>query len=186
MNAFDAAFERLVGHEGGYTANPADPGNWTGGACGRGQCLGTRWGVSAAAYPGLDIKTLTLVEARAIYRRDYWDRIGGDKLAPAVAYVMFDAAVNNGVWRSVQILQVALNLKQDGVIGPATLAEAGWAEPQVLVTELVARRILFMSKLATWPTFGLGWARRLAALPMEALEVARHAGENPAADASHR
>ena len=181
MTAFDAAFERLVGHEGGYTANPADPGNWTGGACGRGQCLGTRYGVSAAAYPHLDIKTLTLDAARAIYRRDYWERIGGDKLAPAVAFVVFDSAVNNGVSRAVRLLQAALDLKQDGIVGPATLAAAARVAPMELVSEMVAQRMMFMAKLNTWPTFGLGWARRLAALPIEAFEVASTVSVSPRA-----
>lgn len=172
MTAFDAAFARLIGHEGDYTANPADPGNWTGGACGQGACKGTRYGVSAAAYPALDIKALTLAEARAIYRRDYWDRIAGDKLPPAVAFVVFDSAVNNGVSRAPRLLQAALGLKQDGVIGPATLAAVARVAPMALVAEMVAQRMMFMAKLPTWPTFGLGWARRLAALPMEAFELA--------------
>ena len=186
MTAFDAAFERLIGHEGDYTANPADPGNWTGGACRQGTCKGTRYGVSAAAYPALDIKALTLAEARAIYRRDYWDRIRGDKLPPAVAFVTFDAAVNNGVGRAARLLQAALGLDQDGIVGPATLTAAARVPPMELVSEVVAQRMMFMARLNTWPTFGLGWARRLAALPVEALEVARHAGESPAADTSHR
>ena len=181
MSTFDAAFERLIGHEGGYTANPADPGNWTGGACGQGACKGTRYGISAAAYPGLDIKALTLDTAKAIYRRDYWDRIGGDKLPPAVALVVFDAAVNNGVGRAARLLQASLGLRQDGVIGPETLAAAAFPRPMTLAIEFVAQRILFMSKLATWPTFGLGWSRRLAALPVEASELASALSPSPQA-----
>lgn len=173
MSAFDAAFERLIGHEGGYTTNPADPGNWTGGACGVGECKGTRYGVSAASYPTLDIKGLTLDAARAIYKRDYWERIAGDRLPPAVAFVVFDAAVNNSVDRAARLLQASLDLRQDGVIGPATLAAVAKQPPMVLAIEIVAQRAWFMSRLPTWRTFGLGWSRRLAALSAEALELAR-------------
>lgn len=173
MSAFDAAFERLIGHEGGYTTNPADPGNWTGGAPGHGVCAGTCFGISAAAYPTLDIKGITLDAAKAIYKRDYWDRIAGDRLPPAVAFVVFDAAVNNGIGRAVRLLQASLDLRQDGVIGPATLAAVAKQPPMVLAVEFVAQRAWFMSRLPTWPTFGLGWSRRLAALPAEALELAR-------------
>ena len=31
---FDKAFKLLIGHEGGFTDNRSDPGNWTGGKVG--------------------------------------------------------------------------------------------------------------------------------------------------------
>jgi lysozyme family protein len=43
---FNIAFELTVGHEGGYSNNPDDPGNWTGGDVGEGQLKGTKYGVS--------------------------------------------------------------------------------------------------------------------------------------------
>ena len=89
---------------------------------------------------------------------------------------MFDAAVNNGVGRAVRWLQASLDLRQDGVIGPATLAAVAKQPPMVLAVEIVAQRAWFMSRLPTWPTFGLGWSRRLAALAAEALELARGLG----------
>lgn len=173
MTAFDQAFRIVVGEEGGYTANPADPGNWTGGACGRGACNGTRYGVSAAAYPGLAIATLTLDAARAIYRRDYWDPVGGDSLPPALALLVFDAAVNNGVSRAVRWLQGAAGVAPDGAIGPRTLAAvtASAGQGAALLAEFQAQRLLFMAGLPTWRTFGLGWARRLCRLPYAAISM---------------
>jgi len=41
---FDLAFDRVIGHEGGYTDDPRDRGNWTGGATGRGELKGTKYG----------------------------------------------------------------------------------------------------------------------------------------------
>jgi hypothetical protein len=32
-----------------------DPGNWTGGAIGKGELRGTKWGISAQTYPQIDI-----------------------------------------------------------------------------------------------------------------------------------
>ena len=78
--AFVKAFGIVVGEEGGFTGNALDPGNWTGGQCGSGRCIGTKFGISGGSYPTLDIAALTLDDARAIYRRDYWDRIQGDVL----------------------------------------------------------------------------------------------------------
>ena len=176
MTAFDQAFRVVVGEEGGYTANPADPGNWTGGACGRGECRGTRYGVSAAAYPGVAIATLTLDGAREIFRRDYWDLVAGDSLPPPLALLVFDAAVNNGVGRAVRWLQAAAGIPPDGTMGPRTLAAVaakaggGMAE---LLAEFQAQRLLFMAGLPTWRTFGLGWARRLCRLPYAAIKMER-------------
>lgn len=174
MTAFDQAFRVVVGEEGGFTANPADPGNWTGGACGRGQCLGTRYGVSAAAYPGVAIATLTLDAARAIYRRDYWDPLAGDSLPPPLALLVFDAAVNNGVGRAVRWLQAAAGVPPDGAMGPRTLTAVAVRTGQGtadLLAEFQAQRLLFMAGLPTWRTFGLGWARRLCRLPYAAITM---------------
>ena len=105
MSNFDRMFDIVVGHEGGFTANPADPGNWTGGTIGAGICRGTKFGISAAAYPDLDIANLSLDAAKALYQRDYWQRIAGDRLPSAVALLVFDAAVNNGIGRAARWLQ---------------------------------------------------------------------------------
>ena len=169
MSVFERAFAVVVGHEGGLSLNAADPGNWTGGACGLGECRGTKFGVSAAVYPGLDIAALTLMEAQAVYRRDYWERVQGDLLPPPLALLVFDAAVNNGVGRAVRWLQGAAGVVADGVIGPMTLQAVSGATGAVLMAEFQARRLVFMAGLPTWRQFGAGWARRLSRLPFEAI-----------------
>ena len=55
MADFDKAFDIIVGVEGGFSLDPNDPGNWTGGKRGVGELKGTRWGISAKSYPHLDI-----------------------------------------------------------------------------------------------------------------------------------
>jgi len=172
MTSFEHALAVVVGHEGGFDATPADPGNWTGGAVGQGELRGTKFGISAAAYPRLDIASLTLDDAGAIYRRDYWDKVGGDALPPPLALLVFDAAVNNGVERAVLWLQAAAGVAADGELGPATLAAAGRAEGAAICAEFMARRLTFMAALPTWRDFGLGWARRLCALPYQSLTMA--------------
>ncbi len=175
MTAFDQAFSLVVGFEGGYCDEHADPGNWTGGAVGCGILRGTKFGISAAAYPALDIAALTAKDAAAIYRRDYWAVVGGDDLPPPLALLVFDAAVNNGVGRATRWLQQAVDATVDGRIGPETLAcirRAVAAQGvQAIGSEFLARRLVFMAGLATWRTFGLGWARRLCALPFLSLTI---------------
>lgn len=80
--------EFVLKWEGGYSNDPDDPGGET------------RWGISKRAYPSLDIASLTKEEAIAIYERDYWQKIGGDLLPPAMGLVAMNAAVNCGVSRA--------------------------------------------------------------------------------------
>lgn len=173
MNAFERAFAIVVGEEGGWGTDRNDPGNWTGGAVGSGELRGTKYGISAAAFPALDIEHLTVAEAQAIYRRDYWNRVQADQLAPPVALLVFDAAVNNGVDRAARWLQGAVGVAEDGDIGPETLAAvaARAGDGAQLCAEMLARRVLFMAALPTSPAFGLGWARRLTSLPYKSMTM---------------
>jgi lysozyme family protein len=175
MTPFEHAFAIVVGHEGGYDATRADPGNWTGGAVGVGELRGTKFGISAAAYPKLDIAGLTQDQAAAIYKPDYWDRVRCDDLPPQLALLVFDAAVNNGVDRATRWLQGAVGTPEDGVIGPGTLAALTDALARqggaAICAEFMARRMDFMANLPTWREFGLGWARRLSALPYQSLTM---------------
>jgi lysozyme family protein len=172
-DVFDKAFDIVIGHEGGLSLSPGDPGNWTGGAVGIGTLAGTNWGISAKAYPAIDIKALTRADAAAIYRRDYWDRIAADHLPPPLALLLFDAAVNAGVAHAVRWLQSALGIPVDGGLGPTTLAavQAASGTGAALLTEFMAQRIAYSASLPTWKLFGLGWARRFAALPYQAMSL---------------
>ena len=150
MDRFDAFIERLLAHEGGYVNHPRDPGGET------------NWGISKRSYPKLDIKALTRKQAISIYRRDFWDRVQADHLPPAVGFQMLDAAVNSGIGNASRWLQRAAGVADDGMIGPVTLAAVRRMDPNDLLLRFLAERLDFMSRLATWPTFGKGWARRIA------------------------
>ena len=134
---FDDLFKEVIGHEGGFQADPRDRGNWTSGRVGIGVNKGTKYGVSAAAYPNLDIRNLTLDDAKRIYRRDYWDKLRCDDLPPGVAYMLFDMAVNHGTHLGTQILQRGLGVADDGRIGDVTVS-AAWSMPQDEVLERTA------------------------------------------------
>lgn len=161
---FDQAFEKLLGHEGGFTEDPRDPGNWTGGRVNVGVLRGTKFGIAANTYPNEDIRNLTVERAKFIYRRDFWNAVRADELPPVVRYAVFDAAVNSGVRQSVRWLQRALGVRDDGVLGPVTIAAVRAADAHALLRRVLATRLRFMTDLSTWPTFGRGWARRIADL----------------------
>ena len=174
MDVFGYCFGIVLGSEGGLSTDPADPGNWTGGVVGRGKLSGTKYGIAASAYPNLDIAALTEAQAQAIIRALYWVRIAGDTLPATLALLALDAAVNNGVSRAIRWLQAASGCAADGVLGPLTLAAVAAAQardPDALMIEFQAQRLMFMAALSTWPTFGLGWARRLCGLPFQALPL---------------
>ena len=176
MDTFPAICDVVLGHEGGFTAVSSDPGNWTGGAVGTGRLVGTNWGISAAAFPTLDIAHLTRDQAIGIYRGLYWTPAGCGRLPTALALLVFDAAVNNGVGRASRWLQAAAGAVPDGLLGTATFAaiDRALARPagaDALCGEFLAQRLVFMAALSTWSTFGLGWARRLCRLPFQALRL---------------
>lgn len=161
---FDQAFHTLLGHEGGFTEDPRDPGNWTGGRVGAGELRGTKFGIAANTYPNEDIRNLTVDRAKEIYRRDFWNPVRADELPAEVRYAVFDAAVNSGVRQAARWLQRAVGVRDDGVIGPITLGAVRATDPQVLLRRMLSARLRFMTDLPTWPTFGRGWARRIADL----------------------
>ncbi len=174
MDPFTYSFGVVIGEEGGLSTNPSDPGNWTGGAVGRGLCHGTKYGIAASGHPTLNIAALTLPQAQAIYRSGYWQPIEGDALPPMLALLAFDAAVNNGVSHAVRWLQMAAGVPPDGDFGPATLAAlraAAARDVDALMIEFSAQRLMYMTALPTWREFGLGWARRLCGLPIKALPL---------------
>lgn len=85
MSYFPAAFEIIIGAEGGFVDDPRDPG------------MATKYGVSKRAYPNEDIPNLTLERAQFLYQRDYWDKLNCDGMSWELALITFDCAVNSGV-----------------------------------------------------------------------------------------
>lgn len=148
---FDTAFDRLIGNEGGYSNNPADPGGET------------NWGISKRSYPNVDIKNLTRDGAKAIYRPDFWNRIHADELNGGVAFQAFDFAVNSGIETAVRKLQTAVGVADDGHWGPVTRAAATAMSPTDTIMRFNAERLDFMRKLSNWTAAGKGWAGRIAA-----------------------
>ncbi len=151
---FNQAFTKLLKHEGGFS-NHADD---TGGA--------TMWGVTEAVarangYVG-EMRHLTQDFAKGLYKAAYWDACRCDELPAAVRFVVFDAAVNSGVGRSIRWLQQAVGVKVDGAIGPMTLKAVASFEQNALASRISGVRLKFMTDLPNWDSFGKGWARRIA------------------------
>jgi hypothetical protein len=95
-DAFDKAFKKVLQLEGGAKYIKDDAGKGP-----------TKYGINQTANPDVDIKNLTEDQAKEIYRKRYWDKIGGDDIAssnPKLATIAFDAAVNQGVKPALRML----------------------------------------------------------------------------------
>lgn len=162
ITGFIAAFDRVIGHEGEFTAHPHDRGNWTGGIVGKGLLKGTKFGISAMTYPDLDIQGLTVEEAKRIYKRDWWDKLGMAKYPKSLRYQLFDAAINHGTHNMAVILQAAVGAETDGVIGPITLGHVNSLDHNDLLMRFLACRLEFICQIGTFGVYGRGWVRRVA------------------------
>lgn len=151
MSNYETAINRLLGNEGGYVNDPADPGGET------------NWGISKRSYPGISIKDLTRDQAVALYRRDFWDRAALESQPLGIGFQMLDFAVNSGAGSALRALQRAAGVADDGHIGPQTLAAIAATPPHDLVMKFLAERLIFMTGCVAWASAGKGWARRIAA-----------------------
>lgn len=158
---FSKILSRVISHEGGFTDNTKDPGNWTGGKVGVGELKGTKYGLSAASYPDLDIKNLKWEDAEKIYWEWYRD-CKLYNLRSAMQYQMFDAAFNHGIRKANQFYQRAVKVDDDGIIGHKTMAAAEAMDVNDVLMRFLAKRLEFFTKLEHFDEFGRGWSRRIA------------------------
>jgi lysozyme family protein len=161
INAFALAVSFVLAKEieGGYVNDPRDPGGET------------NFGISKRAYPDLDIRGLTEDDARAIYKRDYWDTVRGDSLPPIIAVAVFDAAVNQGRNPAIQLLQRAVGVEADGKLGPVTLKAIHDADPEELLVEYLGWRARRYHGTVNADVYIRGWMIRLFRLQAFALET---------------
>ncbi|MES2500822.1 MAG: glycosyl hydrolase 108 family protein [Pseudomonadota bacterium] len=159
---FDRAFTALIGNEGAYTNDPKDRGNWTSGKIGVGLLKGTKYGISAMTYPTVDIRNLSLDNAKKIYHQEFWLKAHCDELPNAIRFDIFDMAVNSGVLATIKTLQKAIGADPDGIIGSQTKKLLEFYDAERLDKRLSAQRLLYICDIGTFPTFGKGWVRRVA------------------------
>lgn len=159
---FDKVFNRVIGHEGGFQKMHHDRGGWTSGKVGEGELKGTKFGLSAMTYPDLDIENLTVEQAKAIYFEDWWLMLKMNRFRPAMQYQLFDAAINHGSHSAIRMLQRAIGVKDDGIIGGQTIAAKDEMDINDLLMRFIAQRVRFFVKCKTFDEYGKGWMNRMA------------------------
>lgn len=90
--AWEPAIEFVLEAEGGYVNDPDDPGGET------------NFGISKKYNPNVDIKNLTIDEAKEIYYQDYWIPSLAWLFSNPLAMVVFDSAVQHGPQKAVDWL----------------------------------------------------------------------------------
>ena len=170
MADFTIAVNLTLVNEGGYENNPEDGGNWTGGKVGVGKLKGTKYGISAAEFPTLDIVNLTEAEAQVIYKSKYWLVLYEAIKDQFITNKLFDLGVIFGQGTAIKILQTVLNpqflgVGIDGLFGPLTLAAINDSDPHSLLlaykTAFVARAIQTGAQNPNDRPFVSGWIRRI-------------------------
>lgn len=159
---FHKVFDRVIGHEGGFQKMHNDRGNWTSGIVGQGELKGTKFGLSAMTYPTTNIEALTVDEAKMIYFYDWWRQLNMDRFHQSMQYQFFDAAINHGAHNATKMIQRAVSVNDDGIIGPMTLAEVNKMDINDLLMIFIAERIKFFTQVATFDKYGKGWMNRMA------------------------
>lgn len=151
MTGFKRALDHVLQYEGLYSNHPSDPGG------------ATMRGVTQRTYdsfrrdkglPVRPVKDISMLEVEQVYFENYWLKVGAHQLPPALGFVVFDSAVHSGVNQALK-----------------------WLEGTRDWRVYVAHRLQFLTDLDHWPTFGRGWARRMASLIRVAVELDQ--GETP-------
>ena len=158
LSNFPASLALILKSEGGFVNHPRDPGGMT------------NLGVTRNVWKEWVKHEVDETEMRALkpelvaplYKANYWDACRCDDLPRGVDYCVFDSAVNMGSSRAAKLLQTALGVTADGVIGRATIAAATAADPVELLEAFSQGKEAFYQSLATFQTFGKGWLNRMA------------------------
>lgn len=155
--------DAIIRREGSaYTDDPYD----NGGATKYGITQNTLSAWRQRDVPKDEVKALTENEARQIYTAFYLVRPGFQRLEHEdVQAMMLDAAVQHGPEAATKMLQRALKVKDDGVLGQVTLTAAHLMNPRRLCVMLLAQRARYYGRIITNdPTqarFAAGWMNRL-------------------------
>lgn len=115
MADFRKAQAKVKVFEGGYSNDPRDKGNFV-----DGKLIGTNHGISAPVLkewlgrtPTVDdMKNLSYETALQIYKKNYWNPIGGDRINnQSIAELLYDHAVNAGLGNAAKVVSDSLGVK---------------------------------------------------------------------------
>jgi len=166
---FNRLIQVVLNSEGGFVNDPVDPGG------------ATKMGVSLRFLKSLgdirydldhdgdididDIRLITREQAEQVYYDCFYaplrlDELSDDKLALQV----LDHAVNAGSRSAVKLLQHVAGCKEDGLIGPKTIAAANTFKDNIALRYKQARLLFYEDLVEAKPQFAKyihGWNNRV-------------------------
>lgn len=130
----------------------------------------TKYGISQASYPDVNIADLTFEQACAIYERDFWNHYSLYNIASQdIANKVMSFLMNMDPFSAVQCLQKAMNacgcnVAEDGLLGAKTFgvlnaSPVGWILDRYRI-EISKAYILRVQVNKTKLKFLEGWINR--------------------------
>jgi lysozyme family protein len=170
QNRFRQCLDLVLKHEGGYINHKDDPGGMTN--LGVTKKVWEEWVGHEVDEKAMRALTPALVAP--MYEMKYWRTSYCEKLPRGLDLLVFSMAVNAGSGRSVKLLQDAIGVVADGIIGPRTMAKISEANVETLIDSFSEARRQFYRGLKTFPVFGKGWLSRTDSERLEALDMAKN------------
>lgn len=132
----------------------------------------TKFGFAQQYNPDIDVRTLTDEQARARADERYWRPARCYEFPPGLALMHFDCAFNQGVGTAIRLLQAAVGVRVDGVIGPVTVQAAQAWDPRALLKRYAKLRKEAWLRLnnVVEESNENGWLNRLLDVVFEALK----------------
>jgi lysozyme family protein len=174
MAKFESFAGKLLRLEGGYVNHPLDKGGPT-----KYGVILTVWQEHGDDKDGdgdidaEDIKKLTEDDARYIAKKFFWDYFLADLiLNQSVAEFIVDWGYNSGRKTVAKIVQRLVNVADDGIVGPKTLAAINALDQQKLFDTLQIERKVFLNNIIKRRpdqiVFYNGWMNRVNSFKFKA------------------
>jgi lysozyme family protein len=159
----ETVLDDIIRREGGYVDHEKD----RGGPTNHGVTQATLADWRGRPVTADEVKKLTEVEAREIYRERYLTLPKLHLIADAkVRALAVDCAVNHGPTQAVKLLQLAARVFPDGILGLKTEAAVNRMTPSALYARLCAARVRYYGRIITknpsQAVFAAGWCNRIA------------------------
>lgn len=167
--SFENAMQVLLTQEGGFSNHPSDHGGATNHGITQSELR--RWRGNAVSVD--DVRNLSVAEATAIYKANYWDAMNLDALRNGdLQAVLFNQGVLNGPQTVIMALQQLVLANVDGVLGADTIAAIerfgnDTALAMHVLCEMQLRYVRIVQRNASQIVFLEGWLRRTQDLMLE-------------------
>lgn len=174
MASFSSAWPIILRHEGGYADHPADKGGPTNFGV-TAKTLGEFLKQSSPAT-ATEVQNLSVLTAQAIYKTRYWAAIRADDImSQAVANYFMDMAVLMGPAQASKLMQGVCGVKQDGIIGPVSIAVINSHANDELLAGFYMACVNFLVRLVsidpTQVVFLANWMKRCQEILQTALAL---------------